>query len=136
MVAVGCVRARVRVGHAPSVEGEELLTDLAAFRPTFLLAIPYVMEKVFNKARATAERGGKAAAFDRAARVARRYGQTSSPSLALRTARALYDPLVYRRIRGALGGRVKYVICGGSRSAPGSPSSSRAPASRSSRGTA
>ncbi|SED15224.1 long-chain fatty acid--CoA ligase [Streptomyces sp. TLI_105] len=114
MVAVGCVRARVRVGHAPSVEGEELLTDLAGFRPTFLLAIPYVLEKVFDRARATAERGGKAAAFDRAARIARRYGREASPSLSLRAARALYDPLVYRRIRSALGGRVKYVICGGS----------------------
>ncbi|MEF9883554.1 AMP-dependent synthetase/ligase [Streptomyces sp. P9-A4] len=114
MVAVGCVRARVRVGHAPSVEGEGLLTDLAAFRPTFLLAIPYVLEKVFNKARATAESGGKGAAFDRAARVARRYGRTAAPSLPLRAARALYDPLVYRRIRAALGGRVRYVICGGS----------------------
>ncbi|MGW9437825.1 AMP-dependent synthetase/ligase [Streptomyces sp. NPDC055607] len=114
MVSVGCVRARVRVGHAPSVEGEELLTDLAAFRPTFLLAVPYVLEKVFNAARATAERGGRAASFDRAARVARRYGQEASPSLPLRAARALYDPLVYRRIRNALGGRVKYVICGGS----------------------
>ncbi|MEU3479239.1 AMP-dependent synthetase/ligase [Streptomyces sp. NPDC033753] len=114
MVSVGCVRARVRVGHAPSVEGEELLTDLAAFRPTFLLAIPYVLEKVFHSARATAERGGKAAAFDRAARIARRYGGTSTPSLSLRAARALYDALVYRRIRAALGGRVRYVVCGGS----------------------
>ncbi|MFB7518215.1 AMP-dependent synthetase/ligase [Streptomyces sp. NPDC056144] len=114
MVSVGCVRAKVRVGHAPSVEGDELLADLAAFRPTFLLAIPYVMEKVFNTARATAERGGKAAAFDRAARIARRYGSTPEPPLSLRAARALYDPLVYRRIRAALGGRVKYVICGGS----------------------
>ncbi|MGW1513297.1 AMP-dependent synthetase/ligase [Streptomyces sp. NPDC002394] len=114
MVAMGCVRARVRVGHAPSVEGEELLADLAAFRPTFLLAIPYVLEKVFNRARATAERGGKAAAFDRAAEIARRYGRTATPSLPLRAARALYDPLVYRRIRDALGGRVEHVICGGS----------------------
>ncbi|WP_435969529.1 AMP-dependent synthetase/ligase [Streptomyces sp. Qhu_M48] len=114
MVAVGCVRARVRVGHAPSVEGEELLTDLAGFRPTFLLAIPYVLEKVFDSARATAERGGKAASFDRAARVARRYGREAAPSLSLRAARTLYDALVYRRIRGALGGRVRYVICGGS----------------------
>ncbi|MFF9853778.1 AMP-dependent synthetase/ligase [Streptomyces litmocidini] len=113
MVAVGCVRARVRVGHAPSVEGEELLTDLAGFRPTFLLAIPYILEKVHDRARAAAERGGKAAVFDRAARIARRYGREDSPSLALRAARALYDPLVYRRIRNALGGRVKYVICGG-----------------------
>ncbi|MEU4076620.1 long-chain fatty acid--CoA ligase [Streptomyces venezuelae] len=114
MVAIGCVRARVRVGHAPSVEGAELLADLAAFRPTFLLAIPYVLEKVFNSARATAERGGKAGSFDRAARVARRYGQEAAPSLSLRAARALYDPLVYRRIRAALGGRVRYVISGGS----------------------
>ncbi|MER5309831.1 AMP-dependent synthetase/ligase [Streptomyces sp. NPDC002773] len=114
MVAIGCVRARVRVGHAPSVEGQELLADLAGFRPTFLLAIPYVLEKVYNSARATAERGGKAAVFDRAARVARRYGHEDTPSLSLRAARALYDPLVYRRIRAALGGRVKYVICGGS----------------------
>ncbi|MFE0644180.1 AMP-dependent synthetase/ligase [Streptomyces sp. NPDC058877] len=114
MVAIGCVRARVRVGHAPSIEGDELLADLVGFRPTFLLAIPYVLEKVFNTARATAERGGKAAAFDRAVRIARRYGQEDSPSLALRTARALYDPLVYRRIRKALGGRIAHVICGGS----------------------
>ncbi|MEU7295551.1 AMP-dependent synthetase/ligase [Streptomyces exfoliatus] len=114
MVAVGCVRARVRVGHAPSVEGDGLLTDLAAFRPTFLLAIPYVLQKVYDTARATAERGGRAASFDRAARVARRYGQEDAPSLALRATRALYDTLVYRRIRAVLGGRVKYVICGGS----------------------
>ncbi|MGW0121575.1 AMP-dependent synthetase/ligase [Streptomyces sp. NPDC003327] len=114
MVSVGCVRARVRVGHAPSVEGDELLTDLAAFRPTFLLAIPYVLEKVFNSARATAERGGRAGTFDRAARIARRYGREPAPSLSLRAARALYDPLVFRRIRAALGGRVRYVICGGS----------------------
>lgn len=113
MVAVACVRARVRVGHAPSVEGGGLLDDLAAFRPTFLLAIPYVLEKVFHTARATAERDGRAALFDRAARVARRYGRTTAPPLTLRAARALYDPLVYRRIRAALGGRVRYVISGG-----------------------
>ncbi|MFG3349601.1 AMP-dependent synthetase/ligase [Streptomyces sp. NPDC048018] len=119
MVAIGCVRARVRVGHAPSVESDELLADLAGFRPTFLLAIPYVLEKVFHTARATAERAGRAASFDRAARVAERYGHeqtadTGGPSLGLRAARALYEPLVYKRIRAALGGRVRHVICGGS----------------------
>src|SRR5690606_16988921 len=99
------------------------LADLAGFRPTFLLAIPYVLEKVYNTGRATAERMGRAASFDRAARIARRYGQAleqrqrgtgPGPALGLRAARALYDPLVYRRIRAALGGRVRYVICGGS----------------------
>ncbi|MFE7128639.1 AMP-dependent synthetase/ligase [Streptomyces sp. NPDC057617] len=123
MVAVGCLRARVRLGHAPSIRTQDLLADLAGFRPTFLLAIPYVLEKVFNTGRATAEKLGRAASFDRAAKIARRYGEAveamehgagPGPSFALRTARALYDPLVYRRIRAALGGKVTYAICGGS----------------------
>ncbi|MEU7343797.1 AMP-dependent synthetase/ligase [Streptomyces bacillaris] len=123
MVAIGCMRARVRLGHAPSIQTEDLLADLAGFRPTFLLAIPYVLEKVYNTGRATAEKMGRASSFDRAARIAQRYGKAveaaehgtgPGPGLGLRAARALYDPLVYRRIRAALGGRVRYVICGGS----------------------
>ncbi|MGW9380629.1 AMP-dependent synthetase/ligase [Streptomyces albidoflavus] len=123
MVAIGCLRARVRLGHAPSIKTDDLLADLAGFRPTFLLAIPYVLEKVFNTGRATAEKLGRASSFDRAARIARAWGEATEaqqhgtgpgPGLGLRTARALYDPLVYRRIRAALGGRVRYAICGGS----------------------
>nr|WP_229700190.1 AMP-dependent synthetase/ligase [Streptomyces kronopolitis] len=123
MVAVGCLRARVRLGHAPSMRTDDLLADLAGFRPTFLLAIPYVLEKVFHSGRAAAEKAGKAAAFDRAARVARSYGEAveagehgtgPGPGVALKAARKLYDPLVYRRIRAALGGRVRHVLCGGS----------------------
>ncbi|WP_435888253.1 AMP-dependent synthetase/ligase [Streptomyces niveus] len=123
MVAVGCLRARVRLGHAPSLRTGDLIADLAGFRPTFLLAVPYVLEKVFNTGRATAEKMGRAASFDRAARIARRYGQAveaaaagtgPGPALPLRAARALYDPLVYRRIRAALGGKVVQAICGGS----------------------
>jgi long-chain acyl-CoA synthetase len=123
MVAVACARARVRLGHAPSLNAEDLLADLASFRPTCLLTIPYMLEKVFNAARAKAEAGGRLSAFDRAAAVARRFGEAREarqtgtgpgPSRALRTARAVYDPLVYRRIRAALGGRVRYAVCGGS----------------------
>ncbi|MGW0882126.1 AMP-dependent synthetase/ligase [Streptomyces sp. NPDC002671] len=123
MVAIACVRARVRLGHAPSLKAEDLLPDLAAFKPTCLLTIPYMLEKVFNSARAQAESGGKLTAFDRAVAVARRYGEAleskqtgtgSGPNRALKTARSFYDPLVYRRIRAAMGGRVKYAICGGS----------------------
>ncbi|MEU1051268.1 AMP-dependent synthetase/ligase [Streptomyces sp. NPDC005876] len=123
MVAVACVRARVRLGHAPSLRPEELLPDLAAFRPTCLLTIPYMLEKVYNSARAKAESGGRTATFDRAASVAVRYGEAlearqtgtgTGPSRSLKTARACYDPLVYRKIRNAMGGRVKYAICGGS----------------------
>ncbi|MFE6040899.1 AMP-dependent synthetase/ligase [Streptomyces sp. NPDC056452] len=123
MVAVGCLRARVRLGHAPSIQTEDLLADLAGFKPSFLLAIPYVLEKVFNTGRATAEKMGRASSFDRAARIAQRYGEAveaaehgtgPGPGPGLRVARALYDPLVYRRIRAALGGHVRYAICGGS----------------------
>jgi len=123
MVAVACIRARVRLGHAPSLKADELLPDLASFRPTCLVAIPYMLEKVFNVARAKAETGGRVTSFDRAAGVARRYGEAtearhsgtgSGPSAALKAARTFYDPLVYRRIRNAMGGRVRYMICGGS----------------------
>ncbi|BFO14281.1 AMP-dependent synthetase/ligase [Streptomyces sp. KM77-8] len=123
MVAVACVRARVRLGHAPSLAPADLLPDLASFRPTCLLTIPYMLEKVFNTARAKAETGGRLPAFDRAESVARRYGEAveagqtgsgSGPSRSLKTARAFYDPLVYRKIRNAMGGRVRYAICGGS----------------------
>ncbi|MEO3755948.1 AMP-dependent synthetase/ligase [Streptomyces sp. B6B3] len=123
IVAIGCVRARVRLGHAPSIRTEDLLADLAGFQPTFLFAIPYLLEKVYNTGRAMAEKMGRASSFDRAARIARRYGAAaeaeqhgtgSGPGLALRATRSLYDALVYRRVRAALGGRVKQVVCGGS----------------------
>ncbi|MGW3266090.1 AMP-dependent synthetase/ligase [Streptomyces sp. NPDC001056] len=123
MVAIACVRARVRLGHAPSLKADDLLPDLAAFKPTCLLTIPYMLEKIFNSARAQAESGGRGAAFDRAAAVARRYGEAlqagqsgtgGGPGRALKTQRGFYDPLVYRRIRAAMGGRVRHVICGGS----------------------
>ncbi|MBD0423854.1 long-chain fatty acid--CoA ligase [Streptomyces sp. TRM S81-3] len=123
MVAIACVRARVRLGHAPSLKADDLLPDLAAFRPTCLLTIPYMLEKVFNAARAKAESGGRGAVYDRAVSVAVRYGEAleaqhagtgSGPGRALKTQRAFYDPLVYRKIRNAMGGRVRYAICGGS----------------------
>ncbi|WP_217549211.1 long-chain fatty acid--CoA ligase [Streptomyces sp. GbtcB6] len=123
MVAIACIRAGVRLGHAPSLKAEDLLPDLAGFRPTCLLTIPYMLEKVFNTARAKAEAGGRVSVFDRATGVAQRYGEAleakqtgtgSGPGRALKTARSFYDPLVYRRIRTAMGGKVRHIICGGS----------------------
>ncbi|MFJ6084365.1 AMP-dependent synthetase/ligase [Streptomyces sp. NPDC092369] len=123
MVAVACVRSRVRLGHAPSLQADDLIADLGSFKPTFLLAIPYMLEKVYNSARARAESSGRASSFDRAASVAQRYGEAMEarhagtgpgPGTALRTARTFYDPLVYRRIRNAMGGRIRQLICGGS----------------------
>jgi long-chain acyl-CoA synthetase len=123
MVAIACVRARVRLGHAPSLQAEDLLADLSSFKPTFLLVIPYMLEKVFNNARAKAESGGRVTVFDRATNVAVRYGEAmetrhsgtgSGPGATLRAARTFYDPLVYRRIRNAMGGRIRHIISGGS----------------------
>ncbi|WP_406218876.1 AMP-dependent synthetase/ligase [Streptomyces canus] len=123
MVAIACVRARVRLGHAPSLQAEDLLADLSSFKPTFLLVIPYMLEKVFNNARAKAESGGRVTVFDRATNVAVRYGEAmesrhagtgSGPGAGLRAARTFYDPLVYRRIRNAMGGRIRHIISGGS----------------------
>ncbi|MFE9443314.1 AMP-dependent synthetase/ligase [Streptomyces sp. NPDC006602] len=123
MVAVACIRARVRLGHAPSLQAEDLLADLGSFKPTFLLVIPYMLEKVFNNARAKAESGGRVKVFDRATGVACRYaeavearqaGTGSGPGAALKAAHAVYDPLVYRRIRNAMGGRIRHIISGGS----------------------
>ncbi|MFE1312250.1 AMP-dependent synthetase/ligase [Streptomyces sp. NPDC058755] len=123
MVAIACVRARVRLGHAPSLKAEDLLPDLAAFRPTCLLTIPYMLEKIYNSARAKAETGGRVTTFDRASAVAVRYGEAlearqtgtgGGPGRTLKTARSFYDPLVYRRIRNAMGGKVRHAICGGS----------------------
>ncbi|MER7024096.1 MULTISPECIES: AMP-dependent synthetase/ligase [Streptomyces] len=123
MAALVCLRARVRLGHAPSLRTDDLRADLARLRPTFLYAIPYVLEKICHAGRAAAETAGRAAAFDRAVRVARAYGEAVAardrgagrgPGAGLKAARRLYDPLAYRPLRDALGGRVRHVICGGS----------------------
>ncbi|AVH57202.1 MULTISPECIES: AMP-dependent synthetase/ligase [Streptomyces] len=123
MIAIACIRARVRLGHAPSLKADDLLPDLASFKPTCLLAIPYMLEKIFNGARARAEAGGRASSFDRAANVAIKYGEAMEakqtgtgpgPVGTLKAARVFYNPLVYRRIRNAMGGRVRNAICGGS----------------------
>ncbi|GLJ89423.1 AMP-dependent synthetase/ligase [Streptomyces poonensis] len=123
MVEVAAVRGRVRLGHQPRLDAAALLPDLAAFRPTFFLAVPYIFEKVFNAARRRAEEEGRAGAFGKAlevavryadAREARAWGLGPGPSAALRMRHQLFDKLVYAKIRAALGGRVRHAMSGGS----------------------
>ncbi|MGA4838662.1 AMP-dependent synthetase/ligase [Streptomyces sp. G45] len=123
MVQVAAVRGRVKLGHQPSLSAAALLGDLAAFRPTFVLAVPYVFEKVFNAARRKAEREGRAGAFDKAVEVAvkyadaleaRAFGTGPGPSAALRMQHQVFDKLVYAKVREALGGRVRHAMSGGS----------------------
>jgi long-chain acyl-CoA synthetase len=124
-VQLACLRARILLGHWPSVQPAELRPELAAFRPTFLVGVPYLWEKIRDNGRAQAQDMGKAGAFDRAMRIAMRSGRlateddpTGGPGrltlAGLRLAHRLYDLLVYRRIRAALGGSISYGISGGS----------------------
>ncbi|MEW1641639.1 AMP-dependent synthetase/ligase [Streptomyces sp. NPDC091219] len=120
---IACLMARIEVGHCPSIKPDELRPALKEFRPTFLVGVPYLFEKIHATGRATAEKLGRAASFDRADRVAVRFGAAhldrflgtgKGPGPALHAAWALYDLLVYRRIRKELGGRMRYAISGGS----------------------
>jgi long-chain acyl-CoA synthetase len=114
VLQVGAIKTRTIIGHTPDVKN--LVEDLGAFRPTFVLAVPRVFEKVFNQAKAKAEGDGKGKIFDRAAQVAidwSRAQDTGGPGLALRAQHALFDKLVYGKLRAALGGRCEGAISGG-----------------------
>jgi long-chain acyl-CoA synthetase len=114
VLEIGAVQNRVVLGHTPDVK--DLLGDLGRFQPTFLLAVPRVFEKVYNSAKASADEGGRGRVFDRAAQVAvdwSRAQDTGGPGLLLRAQHALFDKLVYGRLRAAMGGRCKGAISGG-----------------------
>jgi long-chain acyl-CoA synthetase len=114
VIHVGAVKTRTVVGHTPDVKN--LVEDLGAFQPTFVLAVPRVFEKVFNSAKGKAEADGKGKIFDKAAQVAidwSRAQDTGGPGIALRAQHALFDKLVYGKLRAALGGRCLGAISGG-----------------------
>jgi len=102
---------------AHSADTKNLVADLGTFRPTFLLAVPRVFEKVYNSAEQKARAGGKAKPFHWAARVAISYSRAldtpRGPSLSLRVQRAVADRLVYGTLRAAMGGQLTYSISGG-----------------------
>ncbi|MGC9376618.1 AMP-dependent synthetase/ligase [Streptomyces sp. MH13] len=123
MVEVAAIRGRVRFGHQPQLNAAALLPDLAAFRPTFVLAVPYIFEKVFDAARRKAEKEGRAGPFEKAVDVAVRYaeaveakawGAGPGPSAGLRVQHRLFDTLVYTKVRAAMGGRIRNAMSGGS----------------------
>ena len=117
VIQVGAVKARVRLGH--SADAKNLVRDLGQFRPTFVLAVPRVFEKVFNTASQNATADGRGKIFDRAAEVAVAWSRgtdparKTKPSLAVRAQHAAFSRLVYGRLRAALGGRCTYAVSGG-----------------------
>jgi long-chain acyl-CoA synthetase len=114
VLQVGAIKTRTVIGHTPDVKN--LLGDLGEFKPTFVLAVPRVFEKVFNSAKAKAEADGKGKIFDKAAQVAvdwSRAQDDGGPGIALKAQHALFDKLVYGKLRAALGGRCLGAISGG-----------------------
>ena len=103
------------IGHAPDTKN--LLPDLAAFRPSYLLVVPRVLEKIYNSADARAASGSARKVFRWAAKVAVDYSRSldapTGPSRALRARRALADRLVFRRIRSLVGGNSDWIVSGG-----------------------
>jgi long-chain acyl-CoA synthetase len=117
VIEVGCLEGGIVLGHGPDIR--DLLPDLASFKPTFVLAVPRVFEKVYNGAqqRAMGESKVKGQIFARAARTAVAYSEArdsaGGPGLALRAEHAVFDRLVYGKMRAALGGNTQYAVSGG-----------------------
>ncbi|MEU4144114.1 AMP-dependent synthetase/ligase [Streptomyces parvulus] len=123
MIQSLCVRAGLLMAHEPAMTGDELAAALRSFRPTYLYAVPSVLEKIYKNFLRTAQQAGRGALFERAAGTARdfaaalerqRLGRGPGPGFDLRLQHALYERTVYRRLRAALGGRVLRASSGGS----------------------
>ncbi len=112
-IAVLSVHGGVKVGH--QADTKQLLPAMASFKPTFLLAVPRVFEKVYNSSEQKAESGGKGAIFRRAAAVAIAHSKALDAGkvpFGLRVQFAVLDRLVLSKIRTAMGGNVKYAVSG------------------------
>ncbi|MEU8571456.1 AMP-dependent synthetase/ligase [Streptomyces pathocidini] len=115
LVEVASVLAPIRLGHVADVKN--LTDELASFRPTMVLGVPRVFEKVYNAARAKAQADGKGKIFDKAADTAIAYSRAldtaGGPSVGLRLKHRVFDRLVYGKLRTVLGGRATHAISGG-----------------------
>jgi len=118
-IAAMSVSAGVLVGHEPDTK--DLMRAVSTFKPTFLLAVPRVFEKIYNSAEQKADLGGKGRIFRAAADTAVAHSEalaTGRVPFLLGLKFKLFDRLVYAKLRDALGGRVEYAVSG---SAPLSP---------------
>jgi long-chain acyl-CoA synthetase len=115
MVEIGSIAAGLHMAHCSDPAGR-LPMDLASFKPTFVLAVPRIFEKIYNGAEARAEAAGKGKIFKKAADVAIAYSEAldkKGMSPILKIKHALFDKLVYSKIRAGMGGQVEAAISGG-----------------------
>lgn len=113
LIQIVAVETGTILSHTPNMKN--VAPDLVSASPTLLLGVPRVFEKVYNGAEQKAIAGGKGKIFARAADVAVAYSRASgTASLGLRLRHAVFDKLVYGKLRAATGGRLTTAICGGS----------------------
>lgn len=108
------VQRRALLAHSPDLKN--LVPDLQSFHPTLLLAVPRVFERVYNGAEQKAQADGKGKIFALAVAVAQDYSRsldTGGPGLVLRLKHAIFDHLVYGKLRAAVGGNVQWAVSGG-----------------------
>ena len=114
MVQIGAITAGLHLAHCSDIN--RLPQDLASFKPTFVLAVPRIFEKIYNGAEARADAAGKGSIFRKAADTAIAYSQaldSGRVSPLLRAKHALFNKLVYTKIRAGMGGAVEAAISGG-----------------------
>ncbi len=120
IIEVGTMEAGIVLGHCADMA--DLLPELGSFQPSFVLAVPRVFEKVYTGAEARAADEGRGKIFARAAQTAIAYSEAldaaGGPGLRLRAEHALFDRVVYGRLRAALGGQAKWAVSGGAALAP------------------
>ncbi len=112
-ISVLCIHGGIRVGH--QADTSQLVPSLGSFKPTFLLAVPRVFEKVYNSAEQTAESSGRGAAFHWAVDVGVRWSEAKAAGhvpAALALQYRVADALVFRKLRGVLGGRCHWAVSG------------------------
>lgn len=110
-----CFAGNVSLGLSSNLK--TILADFKAFKPTFILAVPRIFEKIYNAASQKAGAGFKGRVFADATQTAYdwSHAQQSGGSipLALNAKHALYNKLVYSSIMEVFGGHVEYAVSGG-----------------------
>ncbi|OZD57690.1 long-chain fatty acid--CoA ligase [Rhodococcus sp. 06-1059B-a] len=112
-VTIAAFDAGTAVGHTSDIPN--LVATFGSFRPDFILSVPRVFEKVYNTAKQKAHADGKGKVFDASAdtAVAWSEAQDTGAGLVLRVKHAVFDKLVYSKLRAALGGQCQLAISGG-----------------------
>ncbi len=115
VIQCAIIYSGVKLGHTSNIKN--LLPDIQEFKPTFLLVVPRVLEKVYNTAKQRAHAEGKGRIFDHAEQIAIRYSQAQEAGgripFGLKLQHQIFDKLVYSKLRAALGGRCAGAISGG-----------------------